>query len=240
MKTWLAVLAIGVVGTAQAERLELVSQAAAKSNAGDHAAAIALYTKAYVEEQDPQLLPILATEYRKAGMPSDALASFCQYLVEQPKGPQAPYAASQVIAIRRELGLPVANTDVCAVPHPVRIDTLPRRAKPGMSKREIAGIASAAAGIAGLFAGVYYGFEARSISHDISSHAPGDAWPANIQDLEDRGQRAERLQNTFLLVGGAALVTGGVLYFTGRSAREQLVTPTLSPGSVGISFSRGF
>jgi hypothetical protein len=245
MKTWLAVLAMGVVGTAQAERLELVSQAAAKSNAGDHAAAIALYTKAYVEEQDPQLLPILASEYRKAGMPEDALGSFCQYLAEQPKGPQAPYAATQVIAIRRERGQRVSNTDVCAVPQPVRIDTVtPRKAKPNMSKRELAGIASAAAGVAGLFAGVYYGVEARSISSDITNHAPGEAWPADIQDLEERGQRAERLQNTFLLLGSAALVTGGILYFTGRSDRmsseQSVVTPTVSPGGVGISFARGF
>lgn len=239
MKTWLAVLAM--VGTAHADRLELVSQAAAKSNAGDHAAAIALYERAYLDGLDVHLLPILATEYRRAGMTTEALASFCQYLVAQPKGSQAAFSASQVIAIRRELGQPVAGTDVCAVAQPVRIDTLPRRAKPGMSKREIAGIATAAAGVASLVAGVYYGFEAHAISNDITNRGAGEAWPANIADLEDRGQRAERLQNTFLLLGGAALVTGGVLYITGRRASEsQLVTPTVSPGSVGISFSRGF
>lgn len=112
MKTWLAVLAIGF-GVAHAD--------------GHEPGPIARYERAYLETGDAQILPRLASEYRLANMPREASDAFCRYLAAQPKGPQAPYAATQVIALRRELGLPVANVDVCAAPKPVRVDTAPRR-----------------------------------------------------------------------------------------------------------------
>jgi len=253
MKTWIAVLAtVAAASTAHAERdrFDLMSEGAAKSNAGEHGAAIALYEQAYLYDPDPSLLPILASEYRRAGVPSDAILYFCQYLKEQPKGPQATYATNQVFAIRAELGQPVSKDRVCETPKPVRIDFVTPRRTPrvqprsGMSKREMAGIASAAIGIASLGASLYYGMEARSISNQISSHDVTMAWPQNIQALEDRGQRYEHRSNLFLLAGGAALVTGGVLYLTGRadrlSSETLIVAPTVSPNSAGISFARGF
>ena len=251
MKTWLAVLAIGVVaGTAHAERdrVDLIGEGAAKSNAGDHAAAIALYEEAYLNDPDPALLPILATEYRHVGLPNDAITYFCQYLTAQPKGSQATYARSQVIAIRGELGQRISNDRVCETPRPVQVDFLTPRpsrepSRPSMSKREIAGIASATLGAASLAVAVYYGAKAKSISDDITSHGTNESWPENIGALEARGQRYESRQNMFLLVGGAAIVTGGILYFVGRADRlssETIVAPTVSSSGAGISFTRGF
>lgn len=251
MKTWLAVLAIGVVaGTAHAERdrMDLMAEGAAKSNAGDHAAAIALYEQAYLYDPDPALLPILATEYRHVGLPNDAISYFCQYLTAQPKGTQAAYAKTQVIAIRNELGQRVSNDRVCEAPRSIQVDFLTPRptrepSRPNISKREIAGIASATLGAASLAVAVYYGAKAKSISDDITGHDTNETWPENIGDLEERGQRYESRQNMFLLAGGAAIVTGGILYFTGRADRlssETIVAPTVSPSGAGISFTRGF
>jgi tetratricopeptide (TPR) repeat protein len=247
MKTGILLAATLVAGTAYAERdrLDLMTQGAAKSNAGDHAGAIALYEQAYLTEPDPLLLPILASEYARAGLANDALHYYCQYLKVQPKGTQAAYATSQVIALRTQIGQPVAKDGVCDAPRPVRIDFVtPRKSKPGMSRREMAGIASVAVGVASLVASVAYGMEAKSVSDQIADHSANEPWPDDIGALEDRGQRYEDRSKLLLVAGGAALVTGGILYFTGRanrlSSEQAVITPTVSPGGAGISFARGF
>jgi hypothetical protein len=248
MKTWMIVAATLAAGTAYADRLELMTQGAAKSNAGDHGAAITLYEQAYVEDPDPLLLPVIASEYRLAGLAADAIHYYCEYLKKQPKGSQAAYVTSQVIALRDELFQPVAKDRVCEAPKPVRVDFLtPRReraAKPRMSKREIAGIASGTLGLASLAVSLYYGQRANDVSNELSNHTPSEPWPSDIADIEARGERYEDRQRLFLLAGGAALVTGGILYFTGRSDRVSsetaVIAPTVSPNGAGISFARGF
>ena len=249
MKTWigLGIMLVATTASAERDRLDLMTEGAAKSNAGDHAGAIALYEQVYIQEADPMLLPIIASEYRRVGAQLDAVHYFCEYLRRQPKGAQAAFAASQVVAIRGELGQPVSGKDVCEAPKPVRVDFAPRKApakKPsGMSKREIAGIASAAVGAVSLTASVIYGRKASAISSDISNHPSNEPWPSDIQELEARGERYEHRQQQFLLAGAAAIVTGGILYFTGRSDRlssETVIAPTVSPGGAGISFARGF
>ena len=169
---------------------------------------------------------------------------FCHYLSTSPKGEQAAYSTAQVIAIRNELR---QTGPVCNAPQAPRVDFVTPNQKKGkrsMSKREVAGIATGAAGLTSLAIGLYYGFEARSISNQISNHASNEAWPSDIQSLEARGERYERNQNRFMIVGGAALVTAGILYFTGRSERlaseKMVVAPTVTDGGAGISFARGF
>src|SRR6188508_550676 len=130
MKTWigLGIMLLATTASAERDRLDLMTEGAAKSNAGDHAGAIALYEQVYIQEADATLLPIIASEYRRAGSQIDAVHYFCEYLHREPKGAQAAFAASQVIAIRGELGQPVSGKDVCEVPKPVRVDFAPRRA----------------------------------------------------------------------------------------------------------------
>lgn len=68
------------------------------------------------------------------------------------------------------------------------------------------------AGLVALGVGVVFGLHARSISDETAGWDTFD--PARF----DQGKAAER--NMFILtgVGGAALVTGGVLYYLGRRA----------------------
>jgi hypothetical protein len=243
MKTLMAVLAVALAAssaTADPDRLGAMGNGAALSNAGDHAAAIALFEQAYLWEPDDALLPIIGTEYRQAGLPIDAISYFCQYINTNPNGALLPYATTQVRSIRTELGQTVTG-EVCAEPAPTRVDFREKKqpAK-NMSKREIAGIATAAFGVVSAAAGVYYGVRAREISDSISNQSPGEAWPDNIQALEDRGKRYEDRQKLFLLGGAAAIVTGGILYFTGRHDREAMIAPTVSADGAGISFARGF
>lgn len=252
MKTLPAVVVVALAAStaaAERDRLSVLAEAAARSNAGDHAGAIALYERAYLAEPDPELLPILASEYRRAGLVLDAKQFFCDYLAAQPKGAQAAFAASQVLAIHAELGEPVVRGRICVRPAPVRVDFAPPRTPArardrGLSKRELAGVATAVAGLASLGASLYYDARARDIASDITGHDPSTPWSDDIHALQDRGQRFEDRAQWFAIAGGAALVTAGVLYFTGRADRlgEQnlVIAPTASPTGGGISFSRGF
>ncbi|MBL9020240.1 MAG: hypothetical protein JNL83_39005 [Myxococcales bacterium] len=59
---------------------DLVKQAIAKSQAGDHAGAIETYQKAYATSPLPTLLSNIGSEYQLASKPVEALKYFFMYL----------------------------------------------------------------------------------------------------------------------------------------------------------------
>src|SRR5690606_28536963 len=63
---------------------DLVKKAIAKSQSGDHAAAIELYLESYKVIPTPLLLSNIGTEYQSAQKPIEALKYFCMYLKEDP------------------------------------------------------------------------------------------------------------------------------------------------------------
>src|SRR5689334_18696804 len=96
---------------------DLVKKAIARSQAGDHAAAIDLYLKAYTIVPNSILLSNIGTEFQASGKPSQALRYFCMYLDKDPGGTNAPYATLQAKALQGELGnADVDDRDVCAPP----------------------------------------------------------------------------------------------------------------------------
>jgi hypothetical protein len=242
LATVLGVLAVtaGVVRADETKDVALLSEAAAHANAGRHPQAIAIYQEVYARTGDHELLPVLGVQYRRAGAQLDAVQHFCTYLTLVPAGEQTWFATNQVIVIRRELGETIDATNVCAPVIP-RVDFAPRRGgKKSMSTRQRAAIASAAIGAASLGASLYFNFEAAAISDQIAAHPANEPWPANIRELEERGMGHERRALVFAAAGGAALVTAGVLWLTGREAGETVVAPTVSASGGGVTLSRGF
>ena len=116
----------GDAATNGADDVQVLAQAAAHANAGQHAQAIAIYEQVYARSGDEQLLPVLGVEYRRAGAQLDAMQHFCTYLTLVPRGDQAWFATSQVISIRRELGESIDARNVCA-PIVQRVDFAPTR-----------------------------------------------------------------------------------------------------------------
>ena len=234
-----ALLAAGVANAqpgAERSEVDLLSEAATHANAGRHPQAIALYDEVFTRTGDPELLPVLGVEYRKAGAQREAVQHFCTYLSFVPRGDQVWFATNQVISIRRELGEVIDARNVCA---PNRVDFAPRPPRKGLSTRQRAAVATTAIGAASLTAALLFDSRARSISNQITDHPANDPWPANIKMLEDRGQQAERRALAFGAIGGAALVTAGVLWFTGRES-ETVIAPTVSATGAGVTFARGF
>jgi tetratricopeptide (TPR) repeat protein len=79
----------------------------------------------------------------------------------------------------------------------------------------IGGLAAAAAGAITFGVGIKYGLDARDISDDLSG--PRFMWTIEDRERFAEGERAERNALILMGVGGAALVTGGVLYLVGRN-----------------------
>jgi len=100
---------------------ELVKKAIARSQAGDHAAAIEIYLQAYTIVPNPLLLPNIGAEFQQSGKPQEALHYFCLYLEKDPDGTNATFATSKAKALQIQLGNKnVDDDDVCAPPKPVK------------------------------------------------------------------------------------------------------------------------
>jgi tetratricopeptide (TPR) repeat protein len=94
---------------------DLVKKAIARSQAGDHSAAIEIYLQAYTILPNPLLLSNIGAEYQQSGKPQEALRYFCMYLDKDPTGTNVPYATSQAKTLQIQLGnKSVDERNVCA------------------------------------------------------------------------------------------------------------------------------
>lgn len=242
---------------------DLMKQAIAKSQAGDHTGAIETYQKAYAVVPAPTVLSNIGAEYQLATKPVEALKYFCMYLEKDPAGPLASFATGQAKLLQSQLtNTPVDDANVCKAPAPPppkdpppgdngnsttgtnNLDqaTAPaaKPADPGKTLKTV-GLITAGVGVASLGAGLYFGIRAKQISDDITNHKT-DAWQDSILDYQDEGQRAEYLQIALLSAGGVLAVGGALLYLKGRSksAESTTVAPTVTPGGGGVVFSGSF
>lgn len=103
----------------------------------------------------------------------------------------------------------------------------------------IAGLATAAAGVIGFGIGIKYGLDAQSIADDLSQ--PRSMWGYEERELYEDGESAERTALIFMGIGGAALVTGGVLYLVGHNrdstevdTKSLAVSASASPDGVSM------
>ncbi|HLL20810.1 MAG TPA: tetratricopeptide repeat protein [Kofleriaceae bacterium] len=229
---------------------ELTKQAIAKSQAGEHAKAIALYLRAFEIVPLPVLLSNVAAEYQKLAKRAEALKYFCMYLEKDPGGQLASFATAQAKAIQIEQGNEdVTDATVCMEPSPAaKPTTEPAQPTRTLTDRggalRLTGLAVGAVGLVGLGVGAYYGVKAKDISDDITNHPTTEMWPEGIQELEDEGQAHENKQIIFMIAGGALVATGVTLYIIGRmrkGTREQVsVVPTATPDSVGLGVVGAF
>src|SRR3954454_20005455 len=95
---------------------DLVKKAIARSQAGDHSAAIKIYLQAYTLVPNSLLLSNIGAEVQQDGLDKEALDYFCKYLEQDPAGTNAPYVRSQAKVLQRQLGRKRSDGgDVCAM-----------------------------------------------------------------------------------------------------------------------------
>jgi hypothetical protein len=109
----------------------------------------------------------------------------------------------------------------------------PREPPPGQTLKR-GGIALAIGGGVMVGLGVYFAVEAADASAEVEAASRAGARWKDIEELDERGERASTLATVFTIGGGAAAVSGGVLYFMGKRA-ERAGRPgiTLAPRAGG-------
>src|SRR5215510_9188327 len=108
---------------------DLVKKAIARSQAGDHSAAIEIYLQAYTIVPNSLLLSNIGAEFQQNGLPKEAYKYFCMYLEKDPSGTNAPYATSQAKILARQLHKKVDEHDVCSPPKEEPDEPPPRKPK---------------------------------------------------------------------------------------------------------------
>jgi hypothetical protein len=223
-------VAVAVVATTANADVGALSEAALRSHDGDHVGAIRIYEEEYRRDPDPALLAILGNEYTSAGQLREAVQRFCGYLAIAPNGDDVVTVLAQLELVRVELAI---DGDACSA-HA----TVPPLIIHGSRNRQLA-IGAAAAGVAGIAAGLYFGHQASATADQISLHDPTQPWPSNVAEIERSGQRFELERDVFYGLGASALVAAGILYVTGREERVS-VTPIMSHGGGGFALGHRF
>jgi tetratricopeptide (TPR) repeat protein len=84
---------------------------------------------------------------------------------------------------------------------------------------------------------VYFALDGRSKMRDVQN---ASAWDQSAKDAQAAGQRDNKLAIGFAVAGGAALVAGAVLIFTGGHSAETGVAIVPAPDGARVGWSHSF
>jgi hypothetical protein len=224
---------------------------------GDYQRGANLLAELFADTGEATYIYNQARCYQQNGRPDEAVNHFREYLRVAKNLPPDVVAETES-HIKEMEAMRAANKPATATaPPPTSSPPLPpapaaattatstspdltARPEPAESrgrKLRIAGLAVGAVGAVALAGGLVMGLQARALSSDV--HTMYD------QDKFDRGERASKLQWVGYGLGVAAVGTGAVLFFLGRSAdareREGLaLAPLLAPAAGGATLRGSF
>jgi tetratricopeptide (TPR) repeat protein len=204
--------------------------------------------------------------YREKGDKRQAVAYYKKYLALDPNGDGALFARSHVELLEKEIRaedeLQAARRQAEAEAERTRKaeaeltrkhseDVARREAQRKVAESDAArrvstsrwlrggGLAAGATGLATLGIALYFGHEASTLSEE-ASHVQG-AWTEALEQKFNDAESAQTTMFVLLGVGGAAVASGGLLYYlgvrTGRPADERAssaVTVTPVRGGAGV------
>ena len=142
---------------------------------------------------------------------------------------------------------PAPQPVVAPAPVPATVPQHDEPADPGHGKRTL-GLAIGAAGIVGLAAGAYFTHRVSAISDEAQAWenancTTASACPADVRKMQQdafasKGSSAETKEVVAYSLGGAALVTGAVLYMLGRGGEEHVAAVPTSGGAMVLGAFR--
>jgi tetratricopeptide (TPR) repeat protein len=216
-------------------------------NVGEFDAAIDEFKRAYELSPAPGLLFNIAQAYRARRDRERALYYYATYLHEDPRAPERAYVEARMSELRgpgpEEDGKvpatgPAAGTRVergPSPPAPVTSDEHPGR---GL---KIAGVITAATGVALVGTAVFFAARAGSASDEVSAaFATHQPWSPHLAEVYSDGQRNQTTAWVLGAVGVAALATGGALYYLGLRERPVSIAASASGAGASVSFTCAF
>ena len=225
----------------------------ARFNLKEYKAAVEEFEAAYRLRPDPVFLFNLGQSYRLADDPEQALYFYKAYLRMAPDAvnrrdvEERIGALEQVIAAKKKAArppdqtLPPSEHPAEAAPTPTTAAAATTTAPPPAGDRragrtkKIAGLATAAGGVAALGVAVGFSVLAAQASDQLTHGMPGAMYDL---DLDRRGRTDQDVAIALYAVGGAAVAAGAVLYVLGwREAgarRSFVVAPAFGPRQAGV------
>jgi tetratricopeptide (TPR) repeat protein len=217
----------------------LADRGRALHDAGDYSGAIAAYKEAYVLAPRPGLLFNLAQAYRLSGDCDDAAFMYQRFLDSNPPEDRRAIAAANLTMVVKcgHGGLVISPP----TPPTTSIATTAPVLQPVASHAELrhAGIWVAAGGAAALVVAGAFAWEAHDASNAVSQAYAGGAMSANLSAQDAAGRRDALIGDIAGAAGGAALITGAILYGVGwhDEARHVAIAPTTRGGEVKLSWA---
>jgi hypothetical protein len=201
--------------------------------------ALPLFSKLYAETKKPDYSWNMAVcwyhlaQNGKAA-PDDAIAGFVQYL-KTPDLPQERIDDANQHVNDMNLLKTQHEKDHGSTPVPAVTKEAPPPKNDGL---RMAAVITGGAGLAALATGGYFSYRAHSLENQVTNA------PQFSASDDSSGETAHTLQFVMYGIGGAALVTAGVLYYfaVNNSSEEPHVAliPTIGPGTAGALWSASF
>ena len=224
-------------------------------NLGEFDPAVEEFKKAYELSNAPGLLFNIAQVYRAKEDYKQALYFYRTFLRLQPEAPNRADVEARIADLERMVAekqklqeappketLPPngeAKPEVQAPPPPMQSAPPVQRKDTGEPESgktyEIAGLVTAGVGVALLGTGIAFGLSASSASDDLTKASQmGTPWSPALQQKYDDGQSASTKSTLFTILGGAAIVGGGVLYYLGWNKSNSSVAVAPLPGGTAM------
>lgn len=135
---------------------------------------------------------------------------------------------------------PTTTTTPAVTTAPTSTDPVDAPPASGGNSLKLGGYAAMGAGGAFILTGLIFGKMASSAESDLNELNNGGTWSPAAQDRYDAGRRNNKIAIVTLVVGGAALATGGVLWFLGNKQASETsiaVHPTKGGTTVEVGWS---
>jgi tetratricopeptide (TPR) repeat protein len=110
---------------------------------------------------------------------------------------------------------------------------------------KIGGLVTAGIGVALVVTGIVFAMKASSLQGEVQDAVDaGMPWSEDLSSKDSDGKSAATMGKVLTIIGAAAVVGGGVMYFMGRSkanaARSAYIVPTVTPNEAGVMVRLSF
>jgi len=218
--------------------------------------AIEEFERAYEMRSEPIFLYNIAQSHRQNNAPQRAIFFYRRYLEADPNVKNRAEIEKRIKDMETQLNAQKEKEHAAAAMTPAPVPAIPptppvaepsppsatevqtpqpassEDTHPGRGLR-IGGLVAGGVGVAAVAAGIAFGLHATSL-HDQAYPAPPRAYDYS-KDQDSKSFRT--LEWVSFAVGGAAVITGGVLYYLGVSASNAplALAPLVAPGAGGAA-----
>lgn len=263
MRSWLLGMCVllasaPVLADDKAKAKELYDEGLRHYQVAEYTQAIDAWKQAYLISKKPLLLFNIGQAYRLSGDCTQAMTFYDNYAEAEPN-PKNQDELDQAVAACKTVKPPAVTTDTkppvdttkpvetkpvevkpVEPPPPVQPEPLPPAPPPASASSGHRGLGMIV-GIGGVVlegGAVFFALQSSSKSDDVVKYVDmTHMFDAHAKGLQSDGELDNKLAWGFGIAGGAAIIAGAVLYFTGGSSEEHgvAIVPTRNGAQVGWS-----